>query len=207
MKKHLIAVAFIITPPFAHAEAPLCPHYELSELQGMSDDQLDHLLADYTVTRYSSVPSGNYTTSDDVACAQERSRINAVVTGRLHSQMDALFNNPAAQEARQNEAIFEKTPEGKIYASYKSMCYNEFKDDKWGGAAVECDMSMSVSLPIPKCGTFETPDPNDPYKDNPEAIQCLKDFKPKMDQIIAVLKSCNGKMACMREKEAEYHFK
>ncbi len=213
MKMTLSGVASVLTMTFsihAHAEAPICPHYEQSELLSMTSDQLVNLMGNYTVTIRDGY--GN-PTSDDMACSVERDRISTVLNAKLHDEINQVFNTPAAKSAEYRGELFSKTPEGKIYVEMQKMCQDAFDATEASrdlnraveaaniiGDEINCDLDMSVWVAHDKnCGTLEDPDPNDPYKNDPKIMACLESYKPKTAELIKTIQACNYNDQCIHD--------
>ena len=217
--KIAVAVAFLGFTVNAIAAAPICPHYEQSELTSMTDDQLQNLLARYTVVEQDGY--GNRT-DDDIACGIEYDRIKSIIDARVKDEIHQIFGSKRAIESKARGQLFAKTPEGKIYVEMQKMCgvfsdeaepfegyFDKDKSDKYIsllGDAVVCDISMSYSVAHDEnCGTLEDPDPNDPDKNDPKVMACLESYKPKVQELIKNLRACGVNEACINSYGDSHH--
>jgi hypothetical protein len=183
MKKQLFALLFallIALPILAHAEAPLCQHYEISELQNMPVDQLQQLAASFTITHYSTDPSQNWTNSDDVNCTNELARVNNILDARINALIAPVKAEAEDQTKQAEKTAYEETPEGKLFKQAQDTCeaIHADGDNMDAGLAVyekkptsvqgkmDCEIFIQYSLAGENCNPDST--------NAPEDIQCMR---------------------------------
>ncbi|NDU92030.1 MAG: hypothetical protein G3I10_05385 [Ferrovum sp.] len=180
MKKQLFAL-LISLPILAHAEAPICQHYEISELQAMTPDQLQQLAANFTVTHYSTDPSQNWNNTDDINCTNELARVNDILQTKLN-EMIAPIKAEAEDKTKQAEkAAYETTPEGILFKKAQDTCETirgpgddyanaglaDLENKPNGGTGrLGCQIFIQYSLAGENCNPNST--------NTPEDIQCMR---------------------------------
>ncbi|MDE1942729.1 MAG: hypothetical protein KGI47_06255 [Betaproteobacteria bacterium] len=192
MKKLLIAFTVIVAPFLAHAEAPVCQHYEHSELEGMTPDQLMELQANFTVTHLTDNPDLTNITTDEINCSNEWDRVNSVLNEKvaaLLAPLKAMVSDPTLLAKR---AAYLKTTEGKILTSMQNDCdsikYRGIFYDDYGPHSTGLSARTSCVVYIMYTAGKENCNPDS--ENTPEDIECVLRAREDVHRLVLAEQKC-----------------
>ena len=185
--RKLVAVIFFVLTNQAMADAPVCPHYELAELQGMTVDELYNLAATFPVTHYVYGPSDAMASDDDINCGREAARVLGIAVNKSMSGVRQTIDNlhTYSETHKQEIADWKKSPEGIVRAHSPCEEFTGTNSLRVGYTWGECFQYEAKN--VPQCFAKEGTDPNG---DNPQVVACLIAANEETAKIIPSLKAC-----------------
>ena len=196
--RKLVAVIFFVLTNQAMADAPVCPHYELAELQGMTVDELYNLAATFPVTHYVYGPSDAMASDDDINCGREAARVLGIAVNKSMSGVRQTIDNLHTYRETHKQEVedWKNSPEGIVRAH--SPCEEFVGDQSLAGEYSWMSCFQYENKTAPPCFRKQG---EDLKSDDPQVVACLIAVNQNTTKIIPMLKACEAQYMAIKESD------